>query len=204
MQSRLNSVSNNSANFHFSWVSRASKFPSLRPVKLASYKTLVKPLSVSNSVRTSFDFRKDFDFKEENQNLKLQEPQKGRPGNSYPLPIVICNSGSVLRYSWDGNGLKLVSLDGNSFSLWDFCVDFEDALRKLVRICCSALRDFFFPREVSGNYMQYVKWKFLHRVFSSALQVLATQVFFPPFSLRLNHSFLNQARLTFFLNFRAC
>jgi hypothetical protein len=40
------------------------------------------------------------------------------------------------------------------------------------------VRDFFIPRQVSDNYMDYVKWKLLHRVFSSALQVLATQVLY--------------------------
>ncbi|KAE8655999.1 Protein root UVB sensitive 4 [Hibiscus syriacus] len=35
--------------------------------------------------------------------------------------------------------------------------------------------DLFIPKQASVNYIGYVKWKFLHRVFSSALQVLATQ-----------------------------
>lgn len=178
MQSSLYSVSINSANIHrLSWVSSASRRISPESFKLFCPKTPLKPISVSNSVRTSFNFQKDFYFKEENQNLETREPELGEPVIAYYLPIVVRKSGTVLRYYWDGDGLKLVSLDGNSFSLRDFCVDFEDAVRKLVRICGYALRDFLLPREVSENYIQYVKWKFFHRVFSSALQVLATQVF---------------------------
>lgn len=176
MQSILYTVSSNSTTFHFSWASRYSRLPSPKPPRPISPKNLLKPLTLSNSLKTSFNFQKDFDFKEENQNLKNQEEEQ--PGVCYRLPIVIRNSDSVLRYFWDGSGLKLVSLDGNSFSLWDYCLNFEDTARKLVRICGSALRNFFLPKEVSGNYLEYVKWKFLHRVFSSALQVLATQVLF--------------------------
>lgn len=91
--------------------------------------------------------------------------------------MVIRRSGSVSRYLWDGEDLKLVSLDGSAFSFDDF----EDGFRKLFRICSGSIRNFFLPREISGNYLEYVKWKFLHRVFSSALQVLATQVIFVPF-----------------------
>ncbi|WKA12740.1 hypothetical protein VitviT2T_030097 [Vitis vinifera] len=36
----------------------------------------------------------------------------------------------------------------------------------------------FIPQKVSGNYKNYVKRKFLHRVFRSAFQVLATQAMF--------------------------
>ncbi|CAI9110066.1 OLC1v1010029C1 [Oldenlandia corymbosa var. corymbosa] len=197
--SLLYSVSSNSANFHLLWASSPYKFPSPKPAKLVCPKTLLKPLSVSNSVRTSFNFQKDFDFEGENQNLKFEEPDKGQPGNSYHLPIVIRESGTVLRYSWDGRSLKLVSLDGKSFSLWDFVVDFEDAARKLVRICGSALRDFFLPREVSENYKQYVKWKFLHRVFSSALQVLATQAMFRAIGIGYKRSLPSAAALNWVL-----
>ena len=52
-------------------------------------------------------------------------------------------------------------------------VDFDD---RWLRACGSVVWDFFIPRGVTGNYVEYVKWKLLHRVFSSALQVLATQV----------------------------
>ncbi|GMY27445.1 protein root UVB sensitive 4-like [Fagus crenata] len=87
--------------------------------------------------------------------------------------------------------LQLVRVDGDASSfLFDFndgfrkmfklggalsfSFDFDDGFRKMFRLCGSAFRDFFIPKQVSGNYMDYVKWKFLHRVFSLALQVLAT------------------------------
>ncbi|GMY24712.1 protein root UVB sensitive 4 [Fagus crenata] len=62
--------------------------------------------------------------------------------------------------------LQLVRVDGGASS---FSFDFDDGFRKMFRLCGLAFRDFFIPKQVSGNYMDYVKWKFLHRVFSSAL-----------------------------------
>ena len=67
----------------------------------------------------------------------------------------------------------MVCVDGGASS---FSFNFDDGFRKMFRLCGSSVRDFFIPKQVSGNYMDYVKWKLLHRVFSSALQVLATQV----------------------------
>ncbi|KAK7840169.1 protein root uvb sensitive 4 [Quercus suber] len=56
----------------------------------------------------------------------------------------------------------------------------------MFRLCSSAVQDFFITKQVSGNYMDYVKWKLLHRVFSSALQVLATQCSLPnPFTVEM-------------------
>ncbi|KAL3526721.1 hypothetical protein ACH5RR_011377 [Cinchona calisaya] len=200
MQSTLYTVTSNSTNFHLSWASRQSKLHSPKPPKPINPKPLLKPLTLSNSLKTSFNFQKDFDFKEENQdNLKNQEQVQDQPRICYRLPIVIRDSGSVLRYFWDGSGLKLVSLDGNSFSLWDSCLNFEDAARKLARICGSALRNFFLPREVSGNYLEYVKWKFLHRVFSSALQVLATQAMFRAIGIGYKRSLPSAAALNWVL-----
>lgn len=66
-----------------------------------------------------------------------------------------------------------MSVDGGALS---FCLDFEDGFRKIFRVSSLAVRNFFIPKQVPDNYMAYVKWKLLHRVFSSALQVLATQV----------------------------
>ena len=53
-----------------------------------------------------------------------------------------------------------------------FCFNLD----KVVEVSSLAVRNLFIPKQVSENYKGYVKWKFLHRVFSSALQVLATQV----------------------------
>ena len=87
--------------------------------------------------------------------------------------MVIRRSGSVFRYFWDGNRLQLACVDGGVSS---FSFDFDDGFQKMFRLCSSAVQYFFIPKQVSGNYMDYVKWKLLHRVFSLALQVLATQV----------------------------
>jgi hypothetical protein len=70
---------------------------------------------------------------------------------------------------------------------------YEDNDDGLFRVFGCIVRDFFIPREVSENYMDYVKWKLLHRVFSSALQVLATQVLY-----RLLVLCLFRAKLVFF------
>lgn len=88
-----------------------------------------------------------------------------------------------------------MSFDGNSSNLWDF----EDGYRKLFRICASGVRNFFLPREISGNYLEYVKWKFLHRVFSSALQVLATQAMFHAIGIGYSRSLPSAAALNWVL-----
>lgn len=200
MQSSLCAASVNSAHCHYSWVSSPNPRISLiEPAKTVNPKTLLKPLTVVKSLKTSFNFHKDSDFKkEDHQNHKNQREQE-QPTNSYHLPIVSRSSGGVSRYFWDGNRLKLVSIHENSFSLWDFCLDFDDAVRKLVRICNSALRNFFLPREVSGNYLEYVKWKLLHRVFSSALQVLATQAMFRAIGIGYKRSLPSAAALNWVL-----
>ncbi|KAK4488349.1 hypothetical protein RD792_004107, partial [Penstemon davidsonii] len=124
--------------------------PTQKITKPIKPKTSLKPLALSNSLKTSFKSNNHEYQKEENFNL----------------PIAVRHSGTVSRYFWDGKQLGLVSVNGvNSFSWWDFSLNFEQGVR-----------NFFLPREVSENYIQYVKWKFLHRVSSSALQVLATQV----------------------------
>ncbi|KAI8029430.1 Protein root UVB sensitive 4 [Camellia lanceoleosa] len=154
MQSILYIASNSPPIFHVPW--KPHKTHILSPSQ--TLPIIHKPLTISNSLKTSF---------EEEKLDKSDEPS-----SLARLPVVIRRSGSVSRYLWDGRELKLVSVDGNSFSL---TLDFEDGFRRLFRICSSGLRNFFLPGEVCGNYLEYVKWKFLHRVFSSALQVLATQ-----------------------------
>lgn len=95
------------------------------------------------------------------------------------LPFVIKRSGRVSRYFLKGDSLELVCVDeddddddSTSFS----ALGLDDGIWKLIRLSSSAAKDFFIPKQVNDNYISYVKWKFLHRVFSSALQVLATQV----------------------------
>ncbi|XP_073288879.1 protein root UVB sensitive 4-like isoform X2 [Primulina huaijiensis] len=116
------------------------------------------------------------------------------------FPFVVRHSGTVSRYVWDRRELKLVSVDGiNGFCFRDYFVDYEDGVRKLGKFCWSALRNFFLPREVSENYLEYVKWKFLHRVFSSALQVLATQAMFRAIGIGYSRSLPSAAALNWVL-----
>ncbi|KAA8547276.1 hypothetical protein F0562_003860 [Nyssa sinensis] len=159
------------------------------PQETLQPKLSLKPLTLSNSLKTSFDY----EFEEQTLDKEI------KPNTPTRLPVVIRQSGSVSRYFWDGNDLKLVSIDGTAFSLSSFCLDFEDGFRKLFRMSSSAVRNFFLPREVRGNYLEYVKWKFLHRVFSSALQVLATQAMFRAIGIGYSRSLPSAAALNWVL-----
>lgn len=92
--------------------------------------------------------------------------------SKFELPIVIRRHGRDYKYFWDGSFLGLLCVDDGDPPT--FVQSFEEGVRKLLKI----VRDFFIPKQVSENYIEYVKWKFLHRVFSSSLQVLATQAMF--------------------------
>lgn len=127
-------------------------------------KRCFKTINVSNPLRTWTDY-------------EHEETKERGPTTQGRLPLVIQSSGKVSRYFWDGDSLQLVGVDGGASS---FSFDWDDGFRELYRICSLAVRNFFIPKKVSDNYMDYVKWKFFHRVFSSALQVLATQVMIRP------------------------
>lgn len=160
MQSAFYTASN-SHQFPLPRKIHETQFTAQRPFP-KKLKTCFKAPTFTNSLRTSIGY--------EPEESLGKEPGPATPGR---LPVVIRRSGRVSRYFWDGSCLQLVGVDGGAAS---FSFNFEDGFRKLYRICSLAVRDFFIPKQVSGNYMDYVKWKFLHRVFSSALQVLATQV----------------------------
>ncbi|KAK4409752.1 protein root UVB sensitive 4 [Sesamum angolense] len=169
------------------------------PVEITKHikpKTSLKPLALSRSLNTSFNCNHEY---QEEEKLKATNLDDKNPKN-FNLPVVIRHSGTVSRCFWDGKELKLVSVDGsNAFSLWDFSLDYEDAMRKLGRVCGAAVRNFFLPREVGENYLEYVKWKFLHRVFSSALQVLATQAMFRAIGIGYSRSLPSAAALNWIL-----
>ncbi|XP_048139280.1 protein root UVB sensitive 4 isoform X3 [Rhodamnia argentea] len=112
------------------------------------------------------------------------------------LPVVIRKSGKVSRYVWDGDCLRLVSVDGGAAS---FGLDFDGGVRELGRACGVFVRNFFIPKQVSASYMDYVKWKLLHRVFSSALQVLATQAMFRAIGIGYSRSLPSAAALNWVL-----
>ncbi|KAI3462785.1 hypothetical protein Pfo_019448 [Paulownia fortunei] len=174
----------------------ALKYDPIKITKPIKPKTSLKPLALSNSLNTSSNFNHEY---QEEEKLKPHHLNNKKP-EKFNLPVVIRHSGTVSRYFWDGKELKLVSVDGiNAFSFWDFSLNFEDGMRKFGRICGAAVRNFFLPREVSGNYLEYVKWKFLHRVFSSALQVLATQAMFRAIGVGYSRSLPSAAALNWVL-----
>lgn len=112
------------------------------------------------------------------------------------LPVVVRESGKVSRYVWDGDCLRLVSVDGGAASLG---LGFDGGARKLGRACGVLVRDFFIPKRVGAGYMDYVKWKLLHRVFSSALQVLATQAMFRAIGIGYSRSLPSAAAFNWVL-----
>ncbi|KAL5704992.1 Protein root UVB sensitive 4 [Ranunculus cassubicifolius] len=125
------------------------------------------------------------------QEIKNQE-------NSFHLPIKIKNqdSGKVSQYFWDGIQLSLVPLDdGDGVNLFSL----DDGFGKLYKGCRNGVRNFLLPNKVQENYVQYVKWKFFHRVFSSALQVLATQAMFRAMGVGFSRSLPSAAALNWVL-----
>ncbi|KAJ6378668.1 hypothetical protein OIU78_028819 [Salix suchowensis] len=177
MQSTLNTAINYH-QFNFQWKSQK---PSAR-----KFKASPKILPLSNSLRTSVNYEPEEGLD------RVPGPPGSEPNSVLRLPVVIRQSGRVSRYIYEGNSLKLVSLDGGAGS---FPLDFEDAFRKLVRV----IKDFLIPKQVPENYMGYVKWKFLHRVFSSALQVLATQAMFRAIGIGYSRSLPSAAALNWVL-----
>ncbi|KAI4332305.1 hypothetical protein L6164_017227 [Bauhinia variegata] len=144
-----------------------------------------KTTIVFSSLRTSLDCESDGGV------------GKGpRPTSPIRLPFVIRSPTKVSRYFWDGDCLQLVSVDGSGSSL-DF--DFNNGFQRLFRICSSVVSNFFIPQQVTQNYMGYVKWKFLHRVFSSALQVLSTQAMFRAIGVGYSYSLPSAAALNWVL-----
>ncbi|KAK4601173.1 hypothetical protein RGQ29_010652 [Quercus rubra] len=133
-----------------------------------------KTLTLTNLLRIPLGY-------EPEEDIELLPRPKPKPAPPSRLPVVIRRSGSVFRYFWDGNHLQLACVDGgvSSFS--------------------SAVQDFFIPKQVSGNYMDYVTWKLLHRVFSSALQVLATQAMLQAIGIGYSRSLPSAAALNWVL-----
>ncbi|XP_051117560.1 protein root UVB sensitive 4 isoform X2 [Andrographis paniculata] len=155
-----------------------------------------RPSALSNCLDTSFSINHEF---EDGEHLKTH-CINGCGAKSFDLPIVVRHSGKVSRCVWDGEELKLVCVDGvDGSSLGQLSFNFEDTIRKLNRVCGDAVRNFFLPRVVGPNYLEYVKWKFLHRVFSSALQVLATQAMFRAIGIGYFRSLPSAAALNWVL-----
>ncbi|KAL2336859.1 hypothetical protein Fmac_011305 [Flemingia macrophylla] len=109
------------------------------------------------------------------------------------LPFVVVRGPTeVSRFFWSGNCLHEVATGEGGGAH----VEFDG---RLLRACGSAVWDFFIPRRVAGSYVEYVKWKLLHRVFSSALQVLATQAMFAAMGVGFSRSLPSAAALNWVL-----
>ncbi|XP_047947745.1 protein root UVB sensitive 4 isoform X2 [Salvia hispanica] len=165
-----------------------TRYDPIRPAKPIDPKTSLKPLAVSKPSSIPFKFNHEY---QDEQKIKPLHFAQESP-KKFDLPVVVHRSGTILRYFWDGNEMQLVSVGGvTQFSIWNFS--------SLGRVCGVAIRNFFLPREVNENYMEYVKWKFLHRVFSSALQVLATQAMFRAIGMGYSRSLPSAAALNWVL-----
>ncbi|XP_076909368.1 protein root UVB sensitive 4-like [Bidens hawaiensis] len=148
------------------------KFQPFTPIKQnPCSKTILKP---PNSLQTPLQF----EFQLEPTSPKM-------------LPVVIKRSDGVSRYIWDGKDLNLVSIDRKRGSVSTFG-GLGDGVWRL-------LRNLLVPREVNESYLEYVKWKCLHRVFSSALQVLATQAMFRAIGIGYARSLPSAAALNWVL-----
>ncbi|XP_038718691.1 protein root UVB sensitive 4 [Tripterygium wilfordii] len=185
MQSFLYAPSN-SHYFPLQWQSREIKLINLNSVFKKPNKFSPKTLAFTNSLRTSIG----------------SNPEEGLDQGHLPgedaarLPVVIRRSGRVSRYVWDGSCLRLLGVDGGAGS---FSIDFNDGFRQLFRDASLGIRNFFIPKQVPDNYMGYVKWKLLHRVFSSASQVLATQAMFQAIGIGYSQSLPSAAALNWVL-----
>ncbi|KAI3946055.1 hypothetical protein MKX01_024811 [Papaver californicum] len=138
-------------------------------------------LNLSCSLKTSYGF-------------ESERIERGEKLEAFSLPVVIRTSGKSSRYFWDGTQLKLVSFDETPSNSDEF-----DGFRKFYQFYSLAVRDFFIPQQVQENYMEYVKWKFLHGVFSSALRVLATQAMFRAIGFGYSKSLPSAAALNWVL-----
>nr|POF12623.1 protein root uvb sensitive 4 [Quercus suber] len=100
----------------------------------------------------------------------MEESQKNRWTRSHLLEWVVLGKKSYVQY-----------IVGNEY------------------IVIHAVQDFFITKQVSGNYMDYVKWKLLHRVFSLAFQVLATQAMLRAIGIGYSRSLPSAAALNWVL-----
>ncbi|OMO56763.1 hypothetical protein CCACVL1_26272 [Corchorus capsularis] len=177
MQSTLYYTPSNSYQFPLPWkslrnpVSRAPKFPS-------------KILTLTDSLRTQITYE-----------LEGGTNDGAAPSKPAQLPVLIQRHGKVSRYFWDGNRIQLLGVGGGGGAATSFGFNFD----KAVEASILAVRNFFIPKQVSGNYIGYVKWKLLHRVFSSALQVLATQAMFRAIGIGYSRAFPSAAALNWVL-----
>ncbi|KAL2569455.1 hypothetical protein AAZV13_18G128900 [Glycine max] len=151
---------------------------------------IFRRFSAFSSLRTSLDCVSDGRVEKGSSSSSSLPPPPIR------LPFLVRTPARVSRFFWTGNCLQVaVSVDGGRAAAASG-VDFDD---RWLRACGSVVWDFFIPRGVTGNYVEYVKWKLLHRVFSSALQVLATQAMFTAMGVGFSCSLPSAAALNWVL-----
>nr|XP_010910651.1 protein root UVB sensitive 4 isoform X2 [Elaeis guineensis] len=153
----------------------------------------------SNSVRPNLSlppknpiFSKPSKF---SSRFKLGEIEGCEGRSLLPLPIVVHRSGKSSRYLWEGAHLQLVGFDREPADGFRS----GDGFQRLFQMLGEAIRNLFVPRQVQDNYMGYLKWKLVHRVSSSALQVLATQAMFRAIGIGSSHSLPSAAALNWVL-----
>ncbi|KAB2036704.1 hypothetical protein ES319_D03G019700v1 [Gossypium barbadense] len=181
MQSTIYYKPSTSHNFQLPW--KSTKNPAFKTFRLSS-----KTLTLTNSLRPQITFE-----------LEGGANDGFQPSNPVKLPVVIQRHGKVSRYFWDGSRVRLLRVDGDGVDGGGSGVPFCFDLDKVVEASSLAIRNFFIPKQVSENYIGYVKWKFLHRVFSSALQVLATQAMFRAIGIGYSRSLTSAAALNWVL-----
>lgn len=123
-----------------------------------------------------------------------KQEHKHKQNEPLHLPILVQNRGVSLRYVWEGQRLLLVknSRRHSKQSLRKFLKDHVKWLRSVVMTL-------FVPQQVQSNYIYYLKWKLVHRIFSSALQFQATQAMLQAIGIGAKRSLTSTATLNWVL-----
>ncbi|KAL3682008.1 hypothetical protein R1sor_000030 [Riccia sorocarpa] len=92
------------------------------------------------------------------------------------LPIYFHKDGQEFQYAWDGRSFFLEPLEPLDSNLAGEVSPKDPEFYQLgARRILRTLRRTFIPEQVRPHYISYMKWKCLHRVLSSILQVQCTQ-----------------------------
>lgn len=123
-----------------------------------------------------------------------RQEHKHKQNEPLHLPILVQNRGVSLRYVWEGQRLLLVknSRRHSTQSLRKFLKDHVKWLRSVVMAL-------FVPQQVQSNYIYYLKWKLVHRIFSSAIQFQATQAMLQAIGIGAKRSLTSTATLNWVL-----
>ncbi|XP_020527501.1 protein root UVB sensitive 4 isoform X2 [Amborella trichopoda] len=114
------------------------------------------------------------------------------------LPVVFHQGSRVSQYTWDGKHIKLVGFHEEGLNcIGSLCLG--RVFGNWVEMMNCSARKLFVPQKVQENYMGYLKWKLLHRVFSSALKVVATQAMFRAIGIGNCRSLASAAALNWVL-----